>query len=345
MRRVLVALLACGLALAGCGGDDGPVTLTLVTHDSFAVSEEVLASFTEQTGIKVKVLKGGDAGAVVNKAILTNGNPQGDVLYGIDNTFLSRALDENLFVPYEADGLDAVDERYLLDDEHHVTPIDRADVCLNYDKAYFEASLLSPPDDLDDLVDPAYRGLTVVENPATSSPGLAFLLGTVAEYGEDGWTDWWQQLRDNDVAVADGWEDAYYGSFSGGTGSEGDRPIVVSYASSPPAEVVFSEAPIDEPPIGVVEASCVQQVEMAGILRGTEHEDEAGKLIDFMLSTAFQEDMPLNMFVFPVNPDAELPEVFTQFAAQPENAYEVPPADVAAHRDEWIETWADIVIR
>ena len=257
-RRSLAAVLAIvslAVLVVSCGDDDEPgatgttagpaepVTIRLLTHDSFVVSDDVIAAFTDDTGITVETIQGGDAGTVVNQAILSKGDPQADVLFGVDSTFLSRALEEELFVPYEATGLDRIDESYVLDPEHRVTPIDYGDVCINYDKAWFETEGVPVPDTLADLTDPAYRDLLVVENPATSSPGLAFLLATIAEMGEEGWVDYWTALRANGVEVTDGWEDAYYGSFSGGSGSEGERPLVVSYASSPPAEVAFADPP------------------------------------------------------------------------------------------------------
>ena len=357
MRRALL-IAAAGLLLAtACGDDDEEsegtsttterqdVTITLLTHDSFVVSDDVLEAFTAETGITVKVIKGGDAGTVVNQAILTADDPQADVLFGIDNTFLSRALDAELFVAYEAAGLDRVPDEFQLDAEHRATPVDFGDVCVNYDREAFEAESLAVPESLDDLTEPEYEDQLVVENPATSSPGLAFLLATVAEYGDDGWEDYWSRLRANGVRVVDDWETAYYGEFSGGTGSEGERPLVVSYASSPPAEVHFAESPIDEPPTGVLEATCFRQVELAGILRGTEHEEAAQRLLDFFLSREFQEDMPLNMFVFPVDPDAALPEVFEKHAIVAEDPYDLPAEHIAANREEWIDTWTDIVQR
>src|SRR5690606_4974723 len=126
-------------------------------HDSFALSDDVLAAFTDETGIEVELLQGGDAGTVVNQAILAKGNPQADVLFGVDSTFLSRALAEELFVPYEADGLDDVPEQFRIDDEHRVTPIDYGDVCLNYDRAYFAEQGLPVPGRLEDLTEPEYR--------------------------------------------------------------------------------------------------------------------------------------------------------------------------------------------
>jgi thiamine transport system substrate-binding protein len=349
---VLVATLG---VLAACGDandsndtsdtGDETVTLRLLTHDSFVVSDDLLAAFTEDTGIEVELLQGGDAGTVVNQAILTKGNPQADVLFGVDSTFLTRALAEDLFVPYESDDLDEVDPAFLLDPEHRVTPVDYGDVCLNYDKAWFADAGVPVPTALEDLTDPAYRDLLVVENPATSSPGLAFLLATIDAFGEDGWQQWWSELRANGVEVTGGWEDAYYGSFSGGTSSEGTRPLVVSYASSPPAEVVFADPPITEAPTGVVTAGCYRQIEAAGILAGTDHEEEAGQLIDFLLSEAFQAEVPLSMFVYPVRQGTPLPSEFVAHAVAPEEVSELAPADIDAHREEWIDTWTDLVIR
>ena len=356
LRVLAVAscLLVALAGLAGCGDDDSDsdaggdeqVTLRLLTHDSFAVNEEIIDAFEQATGVEVEVIAGGDAGTVVNQAILAKGNPQADVLFGVDSTLLTRALDEDLFVPYEATELDQVDARFLLDDEHRVTPIDYGDVCLNYDKAWFaEHPDVPVPTALDDLVDPEYKDLLVVENPATSSPGLAFLLATVDHFGEDGWQGWWTDLKANGVEVVDGWETAYNSSFSGGGTSQGTRPLVVSYASSPPVEVVFADPPITEAPTGVIDASCYRQVEGAGILRGTDHEEEARQLIDLMLSAPFQTDVPLSMYVFPVRRGVELPDVFVQHAATPADPLELPPDVIAEHREAWIDEWTDLVLR
>lgn len=319
------------------------VTVTLLTHDSFNVSQDVLAAFTAETGITVEAVATGDAGAVVNQAILTAGDPQGDVLFGVDSTFLSRALDAGIFVPYESPALAGVGEQYVLDPEHRVTPVDYGDVCLNYDRAAFGDGGLPLPGDLADLADPAYTGALVVENPATSSPGLAFLLATVERFGEEGYLDFWADLRANDVLVVDGWSEAYYDEFSG-TGV-GDRPLVVSYASSPPAEVAFADPPIEEPPTGVIAASCYRQVEFVGILDGTQQEAAARQLVDFMLSEPFQEDVPLQMFVFPVVEDAALPEVFVEHAVIPEDPFALDPAAIGASREQWIADWTATVLR
>jgi thiamine transport system substrate-binding protein len=262
-------------------------------------------------------------------------------VYGIDNTFLSRAESEGIFDPYTSPELTTVPES--LRAGNLVTPIDYGDVCLNFDKAAFENDA-AVPTTLRDLADPAYENMLVVEDPATSSPGLAFLLATIAKFGETGdytWQDYWHDLVANGVKVDAGWTEAYYSDFS--AASDGTRPLVVSYASSPPAEVYYSEVPLDEPPTGVITDGCFRQVEYAGILAGTTHTEAAGKLIDFMLSSKFQEDMPLNMFVFPARSDAVLPSVFSEFAIVPDHPETMDPALIEQHREEWIQQWTEIV--
>jgi len=339
---VIPSLLA--FVVTGCGGKEKPTDVVLVTHDSFVISDDVQAEFEETSGFELQILQSGDAGELVSKALLTAGNPQGDVLFGVDNNLLSRALDGDLFEPYESRLLDQVEEGYLLDPDYRVTPIDHGEVCLNYDKEWFSDREIQPPQSLDDLTDPRLEGLLVVENPATSTPGLAFLLATVAHYGEPGWQDFWRRLRENDALVVDGWEEAYNVRFSGAAG-EGDHPIVVSYASSPPAEVIFATPRPEEAPSAVVRDSCFRQIEFAGVLRGARNEEGARRLVDFLLDKRFQEDIPLSMFVFPVNRAAELPPAFEKFAVVPESPLELSPDEIGANRDRWVKEWTRIVLR
>jgi thiamine transport system substrate-binding protein len=345
--RLFVLLLL--LLPLNVGAQDIP-RVTLVAHDSFNYTQAVMDAFSAETGITVEVLRIGDTGLLVNQAILTRDNPLGDVLFGIDNTFLGRALAADLFIPYESPLLEQVDPGFQLDDQHRVTPIDYGDVCLNYEIAYFEENRLAAPSTLADLTNPDYAGLLAVQNPATSSPGLAFLLATIAVFGEEGdytWLDYWTDLVANDVLISNDWSDAYYNQFSGSAGSVGVRPLVVSYASSPPAEVIFAEPPTDVAPTAAIVAddTCFRQIEFAGILQGTAQEAEAQQLIDFLLSTDFQEDMPLNMFVFPVNSEAELPEAFATYAAVPEKPVLMTPQEIDDNRERWIEEWTESVLR
>ena len=320
------------------------LTLTVMTHDSFAVSEDVISVFQETNNTKVQFLSSGDTGSAVNKAALSKDAPLADVFYGVDNTFLSRALDEGIFEPYSSPLLDKIPENFKLDPKNRVLPVDFGDICLNYDIAYFTERGLTPPTNLKDLLDPKYKSLLVVENPATSSPGLAFLFTTIGHFGEDGYLEFWQGLVDNDVNVVNDWETAYYNEFSRWGGQ---YPIVVSYSSSPPFEIIFSEEPMDEPPTAAVtgNGSCFRQIEFVGILKGTKNRDLAEKFIDFMLSTTFQEDIPLQMYVFPVNPEAQLDPTFLEYMAIPENPIRLEPSDIAKNRETWINAWMETVLR
>lgn len=354
MKRTILFALIGLLLLAGCKPGlvtpDEPRALRLMTHDSFDISAETIAAFEAQYNAKVEILQSGDAGVMLNQAILSKDNPLADVLYGVDNTLLSRALEAGIFAPYESPLLAEIPDSLKLDDQHRVLPVDYGDVCLNYDRGWFAERGLTPPANLQDLARPEYAGLTVVENAASSSPGLAFLLATVGHFGETGdytYLDYWADLRANDLLVASDWETAYWGHFTYGSSGEGDRPIVVSYASSPPVEVYFAEEPFEEAPTAAVTGagSCFRQIEFVGILRGAQDRELAEAWVDFMLGATFQEDIPLHMFMFPANQNAALPDVFARFAIIPEHPAEVDYAAIEANHEAWVEAWTEVVLR
>lgn len=334
MKKLLLVGITAALVMVSCGDDDTasdtPAAVTLVTYDSFPTKEtplnDALAAFTADTGIAVNIVTAGDAGTMVTKAVLTAGNPEGDVMWGVDNTLLSAATDGKVF-------------------EGAPTEVDFGDVCVNYDIAWFADKGVDPPTTMDDLLLPEYKDLLVVQNPSTSSPGLAFLLATIAHTGEDGWQQYWTDLRANGVEVVDSWDSAYYERFSGAAGSAGEKPLVVSYGSSPPAEVVFADPPRDDAPTGVIGSTCFRQIEYAGVLRGTEHSDEAALLVEFLLSEPFQKELPLTLFVYPANPSVALPDVFTRFAVVPTNPFTYDPAAIAENRQQWQDQWTEIVLR
>jgi len=353
-KKLLIFTLALSLLLTACATTaptenvSEPATLTVMTHDSFSVSQEVISAFESANNVKVTFIKGGDAGATLNRLILeslSSSIPSVDVFYGLDNTFLSRALDQDLFEAYDAPGLEQIAAEFKLDAENRALPVDYGDVCINYDKAWFEQQNLPIPSSLTDLTDPQYANLLAVENPSTSSPGLAFMLATIAEFGEDGWLDWWQALKSNGVVITSDWETAYYTNFSGSSG-KGAQPMVVSYASSPAAEYIYAETELSESPTAslIGAGMCWRQVEFAGILKGTENREAAEKFIDFLLSQTFQEDVPMQMFVFPVLADAAIPEAFQITVESPEQPASLAPDVIAANRDAWINAWINLML-
>ena len=342
------ALAMAGATLVAACGDDAstdatPEKLTLLAYSAFA-RPAALDAFTAQTGIEVEIVDGGDTGTMVSKAVLTAGKPEGDVMWGVDDASVARVLEAKVFIAHTAKDLATLDSS-LTGYSPELTPVDTSDVCLNYDKAWFTEAGIAPPSTFADLIDPAYADLLVVENPATSAPGIAFLLATIANSGVDGYLDYWAALKANGVKVDDDWDTAYFGSFTEG-GGEGDRPIVVSYASSPPATVMLAEDPKPtEPTTGVVTSTCYRGAEYAGVLRGTNYEAAAGELVDFLVSAEFQAELPETNFVYPVRDGVELPELFATYAPRPADALFVDPIEVATNREEWIDAWTDRVLR
>ena len=342
------SLLLLTLLLAACApvpapSSVGTQTITILTHDSFAVSAAVIKEFETENNAKVSFIQSGDAGAVLNQAILTKDSPVADVLFGVDNTFLARALDAKIFEPYRSPVLNDVPDEFKLDPSNSALPVDYGDVCINYDKKYFTDFMLNVPRSFEDLLKPEYKDLLVVENPASSSPGLSFLLATRAHFG-DGYLDYWKSLKVNGVVVVDGWESAYYTNFSASSG-KGLQPMVLSYASSPAAEVFFASTPLTESPTASIIAPgmCFRQIEFVGILKNGQNKALAQKFVDFMLGRKFQEDMPLNMFVYPVNQNAKLPDIFMKFAQIAESPAVLSYADIASNRDAWIENWTAVM--
>ena len=348
MKRTIFILVLIALLVSACGGRPTETVvpiLTIMTHDSFEINAELVASYEADNHVKLVFLKSGDTGSALNKAILSKNAPLADVFYGVDNTFLSRALEAGIFEPYKSPALEMIPAEMRLDPGDYLLPVDYGDVCINYDKAYFTNNDLAVPQTLEDLVKPEYKGLLVMENPATSSPGLAFMLATISHFGDKNYLDYWRDLRSNGLVVVSDWSTAYYTNFSASSG-RGPQPLVVSYASSPAAEVIFAETELTEAPTGSItgEGTCYRQIEFVGILEGTQQRKQAENFVDFMLGVQFQQDMPLQMFVYPVNPQAELPPEFVKFAQVSGQPASLTPSDIANHRDEWIAAWVDVVL-
>lgn len=349
---ITAALLAC--LLVGCslgGATDAPSTtssrpskeVVLVTHDSWAAPGAVLRQFTERTGYVVKQERAGDAGALTNRLVLTKSSPIGDVVFGIDNTFASRAVDEGILAAYTPKQMPESADAFTLPGTAggFLTPVDFGDVCVNIDTAWFRQQRIRPPATLDDLVDPTYADLFVTPGASTSSPGLAFLLATVAAFGESGWKDYWSALMRNGAKIVPGWTDAYQVDFTGG-GQGGDRPIVLSYASSPPFTIPQGAT---RPTTRALLDTCFRQVEYAGVVAGAENPEGAKAFVDFLLTKDFQKVLPESMYVFPVDDSAALPSLWSRWARTADEPFSVAPKDIALHRDEWLRDWGDVTSR
>lgn len=347
----LILLTACQPvqpnAAATPSGAQSPTTLILASHDSFNVSEETLAQFEAEHNVTVQLLALGDAGEALNKIILSKDAPLADLFFGVDNTFLSRALAADIFEPYAAPALAQIPDDLALDPDQRLLPVDVGYVNLNADATYFAEHNLPLPQSLEDLTKPEYKGLLVAPNPATSSPGLAFLLATISHFGEAGYLDFWGALRANDILITSGWSEAYFDHFTVGSAGSGDRPLVVSYSTSPPADVLYATDGRTEPAsVNLnLDGGVFRQIEFVGVLKGAKEPVLAQQFIDFMLSEAFQADMPLQMFVYPALPETPLPDLFTQFAEQPAVTNQLDAAAIDANREQWIDAWTTVMLR
>jgi thiamine transport system substrate-binding protein len=338
----VTAVVTTSCSLTGGSGDDDnesesgapPTDVVLVTHESFNLPKKLIAQFEKDTGFELEIRGTGDAGELTNKLVLTKDNPIGDVAFGVDNTFASRALDEGVFEAADVEW-PAGAEQYALpgDDEEALTPVDNGNVCVNIDDTWFEKEGIAPPETLEDLTEPAYEGLFVTPAATTSSPGMAFLLTTIAEYGDD-WPAYWERLMANDTKITSGWTDAYTVDFTAG-GTDGDRPIVLSYDSSP-AFINTTSALLE---------TCFLQVEYAGVLAGADNPEGAQAVVEWLVSPEVQAVLPENMYVFPVADGVQLPTEWAEYAQRPTDSYTVDPAEVSENRDEWLREWGDITTR
>jgi len=337
----LGSLSAC--SLVGGGDDesaDGAETVVLLTHDSFSLPDDLVAAFEEENGVDLEIRQPGDAGAVVTEIGLNPDDAGADVVFGVDTTFASRLLDADALETWDGE-LPAGAEAFRLDDDARLVPVDNGNVCVNVDTAWFAEQGIPEPETLDDLATPTYAPLFVTPGPVDSSPGLAFLLTTVAAYGEDGWQDYWTRLVDNGAKVVDGWSDAYYVDFTA-AGENPTRPIVTSYDSSPAATVTedgsatTTRALLD---------TCFTQVEYAGVLRGADNPVGADALVSWLLSADVQEALPTSMYVYPVADDAALPEEWAAFTERPTDPFTLPTDEIAENREAWIGAWRDVVAR
>lgn len=347
MKKIifLLVLLLSLFVLNTVWAEGDNSTLSILTYNSFSVSEDIVAAFEKENQVKIQFIESGDGTTMLNQAILSKEAPIADVIIGLNSIMLSRALDNDILIPYESPELANISDQYRMDKENRALPFNFGNVCINYDTAWYEEKGLTVPASWDDLINPNYSGQLVVENPITSTPGLAFLLATIAAYGEDGFIDYWKSLLANKIEIADGWSTAYYTNFSAG-GGMGPLPMVVSYDASPAAAPFYAETEMETAPTASIlsDGMCYQVVEFLGILKGAQNQELAEKFVDAMLGKEWQEDLPGQMFVFPVNKDATLPDVFTKFAIIPENPVMLDLVLINEQRDNWLQKWNDEIL-
>ncbi|WP_067779395.1 thiamine ABC transporter substrate-binding protein [Actinomyces vulturis] len=323
---------------SGAPADGGKGKVTLVAHNSFKISDELKAEFEKESGYTLEVVAAGDGGETLNKLILTKDAPIGDCFFGIDNTFISRALGEGIVDESMSFAMPDNTDQYLVDGNLAVAPIDVGDVCVNVDTEWFKAKELQAPKTFEDLTDAKYKDLFCAINPATSTPGLAFMIATVGHFGADKFGDYWKSLKDNGTKIDSGWEEAYFTDFTQG-GNNGTYPIVVSYSSSP----AFTVSKDGETTTAALLDTAFRQIEYAGVLKGAANPEGGRALVSFLLGAKFQESIPAEMYMYPVDQSVPLPKDIEKFGQLSPDPVKVTPDDISANRESWIQTWTESV--
>ena len=343
MKHLFVLLSIAAAALLMCTGAFAQNTLTVLTYDSFAVSSDLVEAFEAENNVKLQFIEAGSGGEVIARAVLTKDEPIADVIIGFDYSQFGKVFSNDILEAYESPELANIPEIYRLDAQNRALPFNFGEICINYDKKYFAENGLEIPTSLDDLLKPEYNGLLVTQDPSASNTGIGFLIATIEKYGEDGFVDYWNGLIQNGLVIGNSWSSTYYTNFSAASGS-GEQPMVVSYTTSPAAEFIYSEtgdAPTDSL---TSDGMCYRSIEFCGILKNSKNPELAQKFIDAFIGKEWQEDLPMQMFVYPVNELAELPEEFELYGKPAINPVMPDPELVAEKHDEWVRIWAEEVL-
>ncbi|WP_048146675.1 thiamine ABC transporter substrate-binding protein [Pyrococcus abyssi] len=340
MKKAIVPILIVLLALGCIGGKTETETkvenkeLTVYAYDSLEYwLKEVIPEFEKEYNAKVNLVLVGSTGELVNRLILEKDNPKADVVVGIDNTFLAKAIEADVLEPYKPKNADVIPEWIIksFDPEFRLTPFDYGFLAFNYRTDLVK----EPPKSLEDLTKPEWRGKIIIEDPRTSSPGLAFMLWTIAVY-KDKWLEYWAKLRDNEIQIVKGWS-AAWGAFS-----EGEYPVVLSYATSPAATVYYDNK-TNVRAIEFKEGNFLQ-IEGAGIVKGTKNKELAEKFIEFLISEKAQEKLPTTQWMYPVNKNVKLPEVY-KYALKVEKPVTIDPKEVQENLNKWLKQWEEVVVQ
>jgi thiamine transport system substrate-binding protein len=338
-RRLFVLAAAALVAFSAFTQALAADELRVMVHSSFSLPKPLLAQFESQNGVKLAIVKGGDAGEMLNKLILTRAKPVADVVFGIDNTLVGKALAAGVLEPLSPQAADASDA----DLGTALAAVDYGFVTLNYDKAAIAKSGIALPKTMQELTLPAYKNWLVMPNPATSSTGYAFLLATISAMGEEPAFAWWAQMRGNGLKVVKGWSEAYYTEFAR---NKGAYPLVVSYATSPAAEVFYSKEKVTDSPTASLnlKGGVFRQVEGVGLVKGGGQRAAASKFVEFMRSGPVQQALQTEMWMYPMQANTPRAEVM-RYASEPAG-FEAPAVTLVASKGaDWVARWTKVVLK
>jgi thiamine transport system substrate-binding protein len=339
---LLLSLMLLIVPVFGCIGKETSETespkeqeLVVYTYDSFVswgLANATIPKFEEKYGVKVKLITLGDAGEVLNRLILEKDNPRADVVIGIDNNLIAKAIESGVLEPFKPSNIDVVPQELIFDPTYHVVPFDYGFIAVVYRKD----EVKNPPQSFEDLLKPEWSKSLIVEDPRTSSTGAAFLLWTIAVYGDPGYLYFWEKLKPNIYTITKGWDSGWE------MWDKGEAPLFVSYATDP---AYSAYAGGKEPNIGAIifKEGGYPQIEGIGLVKGAKHKELAQKFIEFVLSEEFQKEIPLTNWMFPANKNAPLPEVF-KYAVKPDKIVTLDPKEIEKNYSRWLEEWTKLMV-
>ena len=342
--KMSLMMLAAAVLIAGCSKNDekstaaepaDEQTLVIYCYDSFASewgpANAVIPPFEEKYGIKVELKSAGDSGQVLSRAILEKDEPKADIIMGIDNNILSKALSEDVLAAYKPENIGNVPEHLIFDPEYRAIPFDYGFFSINYDSE----KITAPPSSLEDLTAPEYKDSLILMDPRTSGPGLGFLLWTISVYGDD-FTDYWKRLAPSILTITDGWDSGY------GLYTAGEAPMVLSYTTSPPYHVEYEET--DRYKATIFDSGNYMHIEAMGIVKGAPHRKAAEKFIEYMLTDEFQKALPLTNFMMPAKAGTPLPDSFS-YAPVSERPLLLDTKTIEENLATWLDAWLEVAVQ
>lgn len=332
LRLLLSFILVAVILVVGGCKKETPKNLTVYTYSSFSVKliDNIKNHFKTKYNLTVDFKSFSDTGPLFNQLLQEKNNPVADVVIGLDSSYFAKALKEDLFQPYQPANLSLVNKDLIFDPEYRLIPFDYGYVLFNYDSQKLD----SLPKTHRDLLQPQFKKKIIISNPLTSSPGQVFLLTTIALYGEDGYLDYWRQLKANLLTIAPGWDEAY------GMYTNGEAPIVLSYGTSPAYHLLYENT--ERYQALILDDAAYAQIEGAGIIKNTANLTNAKLLMDYLLSAEFQALIPENQFMYPVRSDVTLPESF-RIAAKVDKILNLPLDKVTANLERWLQEWEQVI--
>jgi len=332
----LIALMAIGVI--GVGTEK----LVVYTYSSFAswgAAPFIEEAFEKKHDVDVQFVATGDARMMLTKLLTEReaGRPGADVFVGVGSVDLSMARGEDLFVPLTGEdipNLASVREDLLIDPTNSLIPYEHSYVTLVYDSQVLAVE--DVPLTFEQLLDPKYKKMLILEDPRTSSVGLAFLLWTIHQYGDPGYLDYWRKLLPNVLTITQGWSAAYDLFLAR------EAPIVVSFSTDTAYSVI--EEGSARYKVMLLNSQGYRSIYLMGIVKGTKQQGLCKELLDFVLSPEVQERISTTEWMFPANRKTLLPVLFYQNAVFPPDPVMVPSERIGENLDRWLLEWAGIIV-